>query len=325
MLLLGLLVLIAAGSGLIEFLSRYTVGQLGHRAWLSTDPGTLQAHLKETLWELSQHLLPIFGLLAIGAIAANLVQTGFLFLPEKLKPDPVRINPLEGLRRLFSLSSTSRLGLGLLKILVIGTVAWIDLSDKQDALLGLVSGSPARIGLFASNVLLWTSLKIGVALLALAMLDYALLRWKHEQDLKMTPQELREEMRNSEGNPELRARRRRIQEESVGAHVTQAIPNADVVVASSVGQAVAIRYDPLTMATPVVVAKGAGLSAKRIRQLALNHCIPLLDRPLLAQVLHRAADVGQPIPHEQYAAVAKLLAEVFQRQGKTIDNGEAVG
>ncbi len=323
LLLLGLLVLMVAGGGLIEFLGRYMTRQLGGEAWLSTDVASVHFHFQETLRELSRHLLPIFGLLLLGAVVANLAQVGFLFLPEKVMPDVARINPLAGLRRLFSLSGTARLGFGLLKILVIGGVAWIDLYARRDSILGLGGASPVQIGSFLLGVLLWTSLKIGLALLVLAVLDYALQRWKHEQDLKMTTQELREEMRNVEGDPQLRARRRRVGQQLAEGRVGQAVPKADVVLTGPGSLAVAIRYDPATMAAPTVVAKGAGTAAGRIRQLALINGTAQVENGPLAWAVHREVDVGRPIPPGWYASVAELLAAVYQSQGQDILDGVA--
>ncbi len=157
---------------------------------------------------------------------------------------------------------------------------------------------------------------VGLALLILAILDYAYQRWKHEQDIKMTPQEVREEMKNMQGDPHIIARRRMIQRQMVMNRLEDSVPKADVVVTNPTELAVAIQYEPATMAAPIVVAKGAGVLAARIRRLALEHGIPIVERKPIARLLYRDVDVNHPIPDETYAAVAEILAYVYQLQGK---------
>ena len=168
------------------------------------------------------------------------------------------------------------------------------------------------------EILLWTSLKIGLALLLLALLDYAFQRWKHEQDLKMTSQEVREEMKNLEGDPQVVARRRAVQRQLALNRLSNAVPKADVVITNPTELAVAIRYEPEEMAAPIVVAKGAGLIAQRIRRLALEHGIPIVENKPLARALYRDVEINQPIPEDRYAAVAEVLAYVYQLKGKEI-------
>ena len=144
LLLVGLLVLMMTGGGLIEYLGRYSADQLGGNAWLSADLDSFVRHFNDTLRELGKHLLPIFGLLLLGAIAVNLAQVGFLFLPDKLAPDITRLDPLKGLQRIFSLTSAMRLGFGLFKILVIGVVAAVSLYSQRERILGLTASGRAR-------------------------------------------------------------------------------------------------------------------------------------------------------------------------------------
>jgi len=168
------------------------------------------------------------------------------------------------------------------------------------------------------EILLWTTIKIGIALLVLAILDYGFQRWKHEQDLKMTPQEVREELRNLEGDPHIIARRKAVQRQLVLNRLSETVPKADVVITNPTELAVAVQYEPETMAAPIVVAKGAGVMAQRIRRLAIENNIPIVEKKPLAQALYRDVDVNQPIPQDKYAAVAEILAYVYQLKGKEI-------
>jgi flagellar biosynthetic protein FlhB len=172
--------------------------------------------------------------------------------------------------------------------------------------------------LFLTQTLFWTTMKVAIALLVLAILDYGFQRWKFEQDLRMTPQEVREEMKNLEGDPQVAARRRQVQRQLAQSRVSAAVPKADVVITNPTELAVAIQYDPEEMAAPIVVAKGAGAVAQRIRKLALEHNVPIVEKKPLAQALYKEVDIGHPIPHDKYAAVAEVLAYVYQLKGKTI-------
>lgn len=319
-LILGLLCLLMLGGGLINFLGRLCKRQLEGEAWLSADVDFALAEWNAVLSELAWVLLPIFGLLFLGAVAVNLAQIGFLFLPEKLAPDITRLDPIRGLRRLFSLTNAMRLAFGIFKILVIAAVALVSLYNQRDTILGLTGLSVPEIAHYIVHVLFWTAVKIGVALLILALLDYSFQRWKHEQDIRMTPQEVREEMKNLEGNPQVIARRRQVQRQLALNRLSEAVPKADVVITNPTELAVAIQYELETMAAPIVVAKGAGVIAQRIRKLALEHGIPVVEKKPLAQALYREVEINQPIPADKYAAVAEVLAYVYQLQGKQIPN-----
>ena len=318
LLLVGMLVLLMAGKKLIDFLGWYTARQLGGQATLVADVDSALVLWSTTVQGLAKCLLPIFGLVMLTAIAVNLAQVGFLFLPNKLSPDLSRLSLIKGFGRLFSIASAARLVFGLFKIAVIATVAFVSLYGERETILGLSALSVPEIGAYLLEILLWTTIKVGVALLVLAILDYAFQRWKHDQDLKMTPQEVREEMKNLEGDPQIIARRRVVQRQLALNRLSQAVPQADVVITNPTELAVAIQYEPATMLAPIVVAKGAGVIARRIRRLALEHGIPIVEKKPLAQALYREVDVDRPIPHDKYAAVAEVLAYVYQLQGKKI-------
>ena len=310
--------LMATGGGLVELLARYGRRQLGGEAWLSTDPASAVSEWNRMLRELAPSLLWIFGALVLAAIAVNLGQIGFLFLPSKVGMDLSRLDPLQALRRTFSAGNAVRLLFGVFKILVVAAVAALCIYREMPTILGLAGLSVPEIARYLCQILLWTSLKIGLALLVLAILDYGYQYWRHERDLRMTPQEVREEMRNLEGDPQIIARRRAVQRQLVLHRLSSAVPRADVVITNPTELAVAVQYEPKTMAAPVVVAKGAGVLAQRIRRIALEHGIPIIEKKPLAQALYREVEVNHPIPHDKYAAVAEVLAYVYHLQGKKI-------
>ncbi len=318
LLLASLLVLLMLGERLTEFLGEYSKSQLGGEAWLSADLDFAVNQWTATILLLAKFLLPIFGLVMLAGVAANLMQVGFLFLPEKVMPDITRLDPLKGLGRMFSLSNGVHLLFGIFKIAVIVTVAYVSLWNQRNNILGLSALSIPEIALFICQILLWTALKIAGALVLLALLDYGFQWWKHEQDLRMTPQEIREELKNLEGNPQIIARRRQVQRQLAMNRISAAVPKADVVITNPTELAVAIQYESETMAAPIVVAKGAGVVAQRIRYLALEHNIPVVEKKPLAQALYREVEINHPIPQDKYAAVAEVLAYVYQLKGKTI-------
>jgi flagellar biosynthetic protein FlhB len=318
MLLAAVLVLMLFGGRIVTLIARLMQHQLGEAPqaaltlgdWLNQSAGLALASAGATL--------PILGLLLIAGILVNILQTGPLFLPDRVSPDISRLSPLAGLKRIFSLTGTMRLGFGLFKVLVVAIVAGGLLWQRRNEVLGAGSLDVAQLGQFLIDISFSVMLWVGLALVILAIFDYAMHHWKHEQDLRMTHQEVREEMKNLQGDPQIVARRRAIQRQLVLNRISSAVPKADVVVTNPTELAVAIQYDPLEMAAPIVVAKGAGVIAQRIRRLAMEHNIPIVERKPLAQLLYREVNIGRSIPSESYAAVAEVLAYVYQLTGKKL-------
>jgi flagellar biosynthetic protein FlhB len=261
-------------------------------------------------------MLPILGLLAVAGALSTIMQIGLLFTPDRVKPDLSRLSLAAGLRRLLSLQNAVRLGFGLFKVLIVAVVAGIVVFNRRHEVLHASDLGIPELAQFLASISLSTALWVGAALFVLALLDYGFQRWKHEQDLRMTHQEVREEMKNLQGDPAVIARRRSIQRQMALNRIGDKVPKADVVVTNPTELAVAIQYDPLKMAAPVVVTKGAGVLAQRIRRLALEHNIPVVERKPLAQLLYKEVDVNRPIPDQSYAAVAEVLAYVYQLKGK---------
>lgn len=316
LLLAGMLALLMWGRALVDFIARYTQQQLGGDAWLSADARFVTAHWNATAMELARHGLPVVGAVLLVAVGVSLGQTGLLYLPDKLAPDLTRLDPLQGLKRLASLTNLMRLVFGLFKISIVSAVAFAALYKERETILGLTALAVPEAAVFIVEILLWTTIKIAAALLALAILDYGFQWWKNEQDLKMTTQEIREEMKNLEGDPHIAAKRKAVQRQLAMNRLSGAVPKADVVITNPTELAVAIQYDPKEMAAPIVVAKGAGLLAQRIRKLALQNNIPIVEKKPLAQALFREVDVNRPIPQDKYAAVAEILAYVYHLKGK---------
>jgi flagellar biosynthetic protein FlhB len=318
LLMLGVLLLMLMGGAVMGFCGNLMRHKLGTVADLvASQNDMLQEWLAITM-QLAAAVLPILGLMMLASVLTSVLQVGFLWVPDRLSPDSSRLSPLAGLQRIFSLQGTMRLGFGLIKVFVVAIVASAIIWSRWDEVLQAGTLETIQIGRFLLDLSLSTMLWTGLALLILAILDYALQRWKYEHDLRMTHQEVREEMKNLQGDPAIVARRRAIQRQMVLNRISSSVPKADVVVTNPTELAVAIQYEPEEMAAPIVVAKGAGVLAQRIRRLALEHNIPIVERKPLAQLLYREVDIGRPVPTDSYAAVAEVLAYVYQLKGKKL-------
>jgi len=318
MLIAAILILMAMGGKLVEFLSSFMKRQLGETPASVVDEALLTEKWSEINFGLAYTLFPILALLMLIAVVTNLAQVGILFLPDKVAPDPGHINPYKGIKRLFSLTNAVKLGFGIFKIMIVMGVAVLSLWSDRIKLMSLGGIGILETARLLTDVLLWTSLKVGIALLILAILDYAYQRWKFEQDLRMTEQEVREEMKNLQGDPQVIARRRTIQRQLALNRMSNDVPKADVVVTNPTELAIAIKYDYDNMIAPIVIAKGAGLVAQKIRRIALENSIPIVERKELARMLYKDVDINEAIPTAQYAAVAEVLRYVYELQGKSL-------
>lgn len=256
----------------------------------------------------------LLGLVTVGVLS-NLVQVGFLFTTQPLQPKLDKLNPLNGARRLFNTRTIVQLAMNLLKLFLVCLVAYYTILDRRDAiLLALDVGGWHQVALW-STVLYDVGIRLAAILLVLAIIDYAWQRYKFEKDLKMTKEEVKEEMRRMEGDPVVRQRRRRMQFAAAMQRIKSAVPKADVIVTNPTEYAVALQYDATDMRAPKVVAKGQNLLAMKIREIAIANGVPIVERPPLARALFSMVEVGQEIPEQFYKAVAEVLAYVYELSG----------
>ena len=322
-LVVALGLLYAAWPNFTDFLGGFSTTQLGGDAWLDADQEIFVTRMHGLLFELLKVVGPLFGLVVLAAVGANLMQFGILFLPDKLVPDLQRLDVIAAAMRIFSMQNLVKLGFGMLKIVLVVSVAYYELEGKYEEVLALSALSLPQTASYVMTILFWTTFKIASALLLLALLDFGFQWWRHEQDLKMSTQELRDEMKNTQGDPQVIARRKQVQRQLVQNRMKSTVPKADVVVTNPTELAVALQYDPATQAAPIVLAKGAGVLAQRIRQLALENGIPIIEKKPLAQALYKNVEVNHPIPGDLYGAVAEIMAYVYQLKGKTMPPREA--
>ncbi|MCH2132148.1 MAG: EscU/YscU/HrcU family type III secretion system export apparatus switch protein [Phycisphaerales bacterium] len=261
-------------------------------------------------WSMMRGLLPFLLVVMLATWLANVSQVGFLFTAKPLKFQPERLDPIRGIRRIFGPSGLVRVSLDSTKVLIVLSVAVLTIVQYQERLLGLPTLPMLDGMVFTGWMMLDLAFRTAGVLVLLGILDYAWQRWKRKRDLRMTRQQVRDDMKEAEGDPDHRRRRLRLQQQLAMQRVASAVPRADVIVTNPEHVSIAIAYDPDTMRAPIVVAKGLDHLALRIRQLARRHDIPLVERPPLARALHREVDVSQPIPQSFYRAVAEILAQV---------------
>lgn len=260
--------------------------------------------------------VPMMLLLVVIAVAASMAQTGPLITWKKLTPELDKINPLNGAKRICSFDSLTRLGMTCLKLTIVGVVAYYAIQEQMPIVLALGGAAPAPLLAASLSIIYTVGIKVALALLILALADFAIEKFKLERSLRMTKQEVRDELKNMEGDPLIKHRRRQIQHRIAMQRVRMDTPKADVVVTNPTHYAVALKYDQATMTAPRVLVKGKDLMALRIRQIAQEHGIPVIERAPLARALYATAEVGQEVPPNLYRAVAEVLAYVYQLSGR---------
>lgn len=289
---------------------------LSAEAWTNIEIPVLSAQAWGLAAALVGALLPIAAVAVVSAIAVNAAQVGFVMTTEPLSPHFERINPLAGARRLLSLQSTVRLAGSLLKLVVACAIVIGFITARLPEFVRSIDLDTAAFCRQIASWLVSLAFQLALGLVVLALLDYGFQLWKFEQDIKMTKQEVRDELRHMEGDPHIRQRRRETHRKLVNARQVQQTKNADVVITNPTEIAVAIKYDPVKMEAPIVLAKGKGPLAERIRRVAIENGIPIVEKKPLAQALYRMVKVGQAIPIELYAGVAEILAFVYRLANK---------
>lgn len=261
-------------------------------------------------------LLPFLAVMAVVGISAHALQFGLLWSPKAFLPKAERINPLEGWKRIVSMKGAMEVGKAVFKLLVLGLICYQIIRAESLNFAGAVGLGAGGVLELLSSVSVKLVLRCVIALGVLAVIDYAFQRWQFEEGIKMTRTELKHEMKETEGDPMIRARVRAIQRERARQRMMGRVPDADVVVTNPTEYAVALQYDADSMPAPQVVAKGRRLIAKKIRALAEEHRVPVVEDPPLARALHAAVDVDDYIPENLYHAVAEVLSYVYQLKGR---------
>ena len=259
----------------------------------------------------------LLGLMAVGLAVAS-AQVGIRITPQVLRLDLTKLTPWRGLSGLFDARGRIRLAMSAAKVCVVfGIAAWFALGDLPRIVV-LANLEALPLFAVACQIVYALALKLALLLLLLAAADFAYQIWQRERDLRMTKQEVKEELKRMEGDPLVKQRRTRVARQLALQRINSAVPRAQVIVTNPTHYAIALQYDSQSMRAPKVVAKGADFLALRIRQLAALHEVPIVERRELARALYRAVEVGQEIPPQYYNAVAEVLAYVYRLSGRKI-------
>lgn len=261
-------------------------------------------------------ILPVLLLGFIIPFISDLVQVKWAPTTKPLQPRFSKINPANGFKRIFSLNSLIELLKSLLKLAVIGIMVFIYLRSNQNRLLIILDLPMMNAVVMAGQMIVAIGIRIAAAYIAIALLDYVYQKWKFNEDNKMTKQEVKDEYKNMEGDPQIKSQQRRRMQEASRRRMMQQLPQADVVITNPTHYAVAIRYAPELYDAPYVVAKGADYLAERIREVAKENDIEIVENKPLARMLYANVEVDQIVPPELYQAVAEVLAFVYTLKGK---------
>lgn len=269
------------------------------------------------LQKLGLLMAPLFLLVLIIGFFSSFFQFGWLLTAKPLIPDFSKLDPISGMSRFFSRRSLIEVVKSFIKVVLIAWIAYSTVLDNFNEALILVDTDVITTLSYLGRVALVIFAKICAILVLIAFLDFLFVKYEMEEKMKMTKQELKEEYKESEGDPHIKAQIRAIQQEMARKRMMADVPKADVVVTNPTHLAVAIRYDAKEMDSPQIIAKGADYLALKIREIARDHDVPIVENPPVARLLHRL-DIGEHIPEDLFKAVAEILAHVYTLKGKTI-------
>jgi flagellar biosynthetic protein FlhB len=272
----------------------------------------LLPHLRDLSIDILFTFLPFLGLLLAVALFSPMLMSGWLFSAKALQPKFSKLNPFSGIKRMFSTHSLVELLKALGKSLIVGIIgAWVVWANR-DAVMQLVSEPVAQSIPHLNSMVWWSFLAIMAGMLLIVAIDVPFQLYEHTKKLKMTKEEVRQESKETEGDPHVKGRIRSMQREIARRRMMAEIPKADVVVTNPTHYSVALKYSEDKMRAPIVVAKGSHLLAAKIKEIAKEHNVPILEAPPLARALHKHCELGAPIPEALYTAVAEVLAYVYQ-------------
>ncbi len=309
-LLVAVIVLRMTGPGVAENLQRLLREDLGRAMRDELTTSTVMQMGRDTAGMALLSMVPFLAALTIAGVALNVAQTGLLLSGSGVSPKLSHLNPGTGFKRIFSMDGLVNLAKAFLKMGVISLVVWMTMSSRMAEIVSLGTLAPALATAHLMSLAFDICIRAAVVLFVLSVADYAWQRRKWMKSLMMSKEELRQEYKESDGDPQIKAAIRRRRQQLMNRMIA-AVPTADVVVTNPTHYAVAIKYDPVTMQAPIVVAKGERLLAQRIKEVARKSGVPVLEEPPLARALYAAVSIGNPIPVNLFRAVAEVLAWVY--------------
>jgi flagellar biosynthetic protein FlhB len=287
---------------------------------MSLDPGDLMALARHTMVTLATILAPVFAVMIAAALGGHLIQSRPVFSLAKIRPDLSKLSLISGFRRMFGLDGLANLAKGLAKMLVVGFAVWTQIWPERNMLESVLNQTPIGVVVDMDHLLFKVLTAALAALACIAALDYFLQRSRFLQRNRMSKQEVKEEYRQNEGDPQIKAKIRQIRLERAKKRMMAAVPEATVIITNPTHYAVALKYEAGAMAAPICVAKGVDALALRIREVAKEHDVPIVENPPLARALHATVEVDEMIPQEHFKAVAQVIGYVMRLTGKLKPN-----
>jgi flagellar biosynthetic protein FlhB len=276
--------------------------------------------LHGSVWHLAAILAPIFGVMVFAGLAGHILQHRPAFSTERLKPDLSKLSLLKGLKRMLGVEGLSNLAKGLIKIAIAAAAVWTTLWPMRGKVEGIMTQSPLAVASDISDMVIHLLIAALAVLAAIAVLDYVFQYYRFMQRNRMSRQEMKEEYRQSEGDPAVKAKIKQIRAEKSRRRMMAAVPGATVVIMNPTHYAIALKYEAGEMAAPVCVAKGVDALALRIRDVAEENDVPVVENPPLARALYAAIEIDEAVPQEHYKAVAQVIGYVMRLSGQLRPN-----
>lgn len=311
-LMAAVLVMMALGGFFSEKLMAMMRNSFAFDRAVAFDPSLMLTRLFDESTQIMLALMPLFGVLIVAALAGPLLMSGWNLSWKALSPQFSKFNPISGIKRILSVNGLVELVKSLLKVILLGGIAAWVIWGFRDDMFALISEPLESSVSHFTNLLLITALILVSAMLLIVAIDVPFQQWNYAKNLRMTKEEVKREAKESEGDPQIKARIRSAQRDAARKRMMAEVPKADVIVTNPTHYAVALKYDQRKMGAPQIVAKGGGLLAERIIELGREHKVPFLQAPPLARALYHHADIGDEVPQRLYTAVAEVLAYVYQ-------------
>src|ERR1700749_108091 len=312
----GTLAIAVFGRSAAESLSNLMRTFLEQPDHFTVSSGDMQQMFRTVLSHLATILIPFFVLMVAAGLGGNLIQHRPVFTFERIKPDFSKLSLGAGLKRMFGIEGLMNLGKGLLKIAIVGAAVWTQVWPERNTLESVLEQSPGGVAGDMSHLLFKVLIAALAALAVIAGADYFLQRFRFMQRNRMSKQEIKEEFRQTEGDPAVKAKIRQIRNERSRRRMIAAVPQATVVIMNPTHFAVALKYESGKMAAPVCVAKGVDALALKIREVAEEHEVPVIENPPLARALYATVEIDEAVPAEHYKAVAQVIGYVMRLTGK---------
>jgi flagellar biosynthetic protein FlhB len=279
---------------------------------LQLDIGTAHSLVAEAIWTILKTMFPLLIPVFFATIIVSMLQTQFLFSSESMKPELSKLDPMKGLKRIFSLKGMIQILITIVKIALVALITYSIIKNHLDQVINAMTMDPFSIMVFVAQLIMEIAMKVGLFYLGLAILDYFYQRYEFFKSMKMTKHEVKEEYKRLEGDPLIKQAQRQKQREMAQKRQRKSVPGADVVVTNPVHLACAIRYKPEIDKAPVLLAKGQRLFAEEIKKIAEEQFIPIVENESLARGIYNSTEAGEEVPPDLYRAVAEVLAFVYK-------------